>query len=221
MSSSSKEQQFWNAAHAGDLELVKTLAADTTLDVNWQDPRYFLTHLSVACWGGQVSVVEFLFKQPKVDVNKPNNNECTPFYVACHKSHKEVVSLLLVDKRIDVNKPNKMGTSPFFYACLVGYAELVKLLVADKRIDINKPNNNTSTSLWIASQNGHLSIVQLMLASGQEVRFFEMAQELPLELQMVLCNRAFGAGEDIVLTKDSESAFKRLGRLRTKEDEAS
>ena len=30
-------------------------------------------------------------------------------------------------------------------------------------------------------------------------RFFEMSRRLPMELQMMLCNRVFGAGKDIVL----------------------
>jgi len=46
----------------------------------------------------------------------------------------------------------------------------------------------------------------------------KMAQKLPMELQMMLCNRAFGAANDTVLTKQSEPAFKRLGKLLAKED---
>ena len=44
-------------------------------------------------------------------------------------------------------------------------------------------------------------------------RFFEMSRRLLMELQMMLCNRVFGAGKDRVLRKNSEPAFKRLGRL--------
>ena len=43
--------------------------------------------------------------------------------------------------------------------------------------------------------------------------FFMIARRLPMELQMMLCNRVFGAGKDIVLTKHSEPAFKKLGKL--------
>ena len=49
-------------------------------------------------------------------------------------------------------------------------------------------------------------------ASNMAARFFKMAQYLPMELQMVLYNRAFGAGKNSVLTKHSEPAFKKLGR---------
>jgi len=44
-------------------------------------------------------------------------------------------------------------------------------------------------------------------------RFFQIARCLPMELQMVLCNRVFGARKNSVLTKHSEPAFKKLGRL--------
>ena len=44
-------------------------------------------------------------------------------------------------------------------------------------------------------------------------RFFLIAQRLPLELQMMLCNRAFRSERDIVLKKHSEVAFKKLGKL--------
>ena len=47
--------------------------------------------------------------------------------------------------------------------------------------------------------------------NNKEARFFQIARCLPMELQMMLCNRVFGAGKDIVLTKPSELAFKKLG----------
>jgi len=49
--------------------------------------------------------------------------------------------------------------------------------------------------------------------SKEAARFFPIARCLPMELQMVLCSRLFGSGKDIVLTKHSEPAFKKLGRL--------
>ena len=41
-------------------------------------------------------------------------------------------------------------------------------------------------------------------------RFFAIAVKLPMDLQMVLCNRIFGSGKDIVLTKSSEPGFRKL-----------
>jgi len=41
-------------------------------------------------------------------------------------------------------------------------------------------------------------------------RFFNIAAQLPLELQMVLCFRLAGSAKEIILGKDSEVAFKEL-----------
>ena len=49
-------------------------------------------------------------------------------------------------------------------------------------------------------------------------RFFVVAEKLPMELQMVLANRVFGAGKDGVLRKVSEKAFRKLGRVLAGED---
>ena len=44
-------------------------------------------------------------------------------------------------------------------------------------------------------------------SSNKASRFFVIAQLLPMELQMALCNRAFGS------SKNSEPAFKKLGKV--------
>jgi len=51
------------------------------------------------------------------------------------------------------------------------------------------------------------------LSFHKTARFFQIAQALPMELQMMLCNRVFGAGKNNVLTQHSEPAFKKLGKL--------
>jgi hypothetical protein len=41
-------------------------------------------------------------------------------------------------------------------------------------------------------------------------RFFLIAKQLPIELQMVLCNRSCGVAKDIILRRHSEPAFKKI-----------
>ena len=43
-------------------------------------------------------------------------------------------------------------------------------------------------------------------------RFFNIASQLPLELQMVVSYRVLGSAKEIVHGKDSEVAFKELAR---------
>jgi len=43
-------------------------------------------------------------------------------------------------------------------------------------------------------------------------RFFSIAAQLPLELQMVLCYRIVRSGKEIIPGKESEAAFKELAK---------
>jgi len=108
--------------------------------------------------------VQFLRTLPTVDVNKPQKEGCTPFYVACQQGHKEVVSLLMADLRIDVNKPADGGFTPFYIACQQGHKEVMSLLLADMRIDVNKPRDTGATPFLIACENGHKEVVSMLMA---------------------------------------------------------
>lgn len=44
-------------------------------------------------------------------------------------------------------------------------------------------------------------------------RFFHIMRQLPLELQMITCNRVYGSVGSLVLTKESEPAFKMMMKL--------
>ena len=47
-------------------------------------------------------------------------------------------------------------------------------------------------------------------AAARATRFFEMASNLPMELQMLLCHRVVGSMKQNVLHEESEAAFKAL-----------
>jgi len=152
--SESKEQQLWDACTSSDLELVKRLASDSAVNVNWGDSEYDRTPFFRACGQGHVSVVQFLLKHPQVDVNKPNKDGATPFYIACQKGHKEVAALLLANTRVGVTQPMNAGRTPFYVACQQGHKEVVALLLSDTRIDVNKPENNGFTPFHMSSGEG-------------------------------------------------------------------
>ena len=52
-------------------------------------------------------------------------------------------------------------------------------------------------------------------AHSDSRRFFKITSQLPLDLQMVLCNRIFGSPRDIILSKYSEPGFQLLTRTTT------
>jgi hypothetical protein len=46
-----------------------------------------------------------------------------------------------------------------------------------------------------------------------ESRFFSMTEQLPIELQMLVCNAAFEIASSIVLSRDVEASIARNRRL--------
>jgi hypothetical protein len=53
---------------------------------------------------------------------------------------------------------------------------------------------------------------RLLSLGTDAIRFFSMVQKLPMELQMVLCYRAYGSSKEYILSKKSEAAFISLAR---------
>ena len=49
-------------------------------------------------------------------------------------------------------------------------------------------------------------------------RFFNITRVLPIELQMVVCNRLFGSARDLIRAVRSEAAFKRMDQRITQLD---
>jgi len=162
--SKSKEEILWQACTDGDFETVKELADDPIVEVNWGDQEYCRTPFYRACFFGRTSVVEYLMRNPRVDVVKQQSQGATPFFIACQQGHKEVVSLLLAEQRTDPNRQNDIGVTPLFIACQEGHEEVISLLLADPRIDFNTPTNDGATPFFTACSFGHRGIVSAMLA---------------------------------------------------------
>ena len=160
----SEEQRLWQACTDGDLKIVKELADDPAVDVNWVGEDRGDTPLHRACRFGYLETVKVLLAQEKIGVNKRNRGGAGPFNIACQEGHKEVVSLLSADPRIDPNKLDHDSYTPIFIAWCNGHKEVVSLLLADPRIDPNQANDKGSTPFFMACQEGHKEVVSLLLA---------------------------------------------------------
>jgi len=58
-------------------------------------------------------------------------------------------------------------------------------------------------------------IINEKTAHSHTKRFFKITSQLPLDPQMVLCNRIFGSPRDIILSRASEPGFQLLTRTTT------
>jgi len=59
------------------------------------------------------------------------------------------------------------------------------------------------------------AVINERTARSDTKRFFGITSRLPLEIQMVLCNRIFGSTRDIILSRYSEPGFQLLTRTTT------
>jgi len=163
MSNLPRVQRLWLAASEGNLELVKELASDRAVDVNWCDAEFQRTPFYRACFYGHRGVVEYLLGHPRVDVTLIQSQGCSPFFIACQNGHVKVVSVLLADPRIDVNQKTQHEASPFFIACQNGHVEVVTLLLGYFRIEVNSPKNLGISPFYIACENGQTGVVAQLL----------------------------------------------------------
>lgn len=126
---------------------------------------YGNTALSEAAGNGHEKVVTILLKQAGTEIDKANNDLCTPLYRAVANGHKSVVQLL-IKSGSDVDKASRSGRSPALLACWSGQAECLEILMTNKA-NINKTDNDKWSCLFSACANNHLSCLDLLLKNRQ------------------------------------------------------
>ena len=111
----SKEEQLWQAATAGNLDCVRELAEDPGVDVNWADKEMKRTPLYRASGHNWPAIVEYLLRNPRTLVNQQMAEGASPFFIACQGGWKDIVILLLADPRVDVELPDDHNSSPLWH----------------------------------------------------------------------------------------------------------
>ena len=87
---------FNRACKEGNLEQVKYLIKNTSLNINRQD-NHSNTGFHYACIKGHLSIVEYCIKNTNLNVNIQNNNKNTGFHYACLNGHLAIVEYFKVD----------------------------------------------------------------------------------------------------------------------------
>jgi ankyrin repeat protein len=160
----SKELVFWTAATEGNLDLVKQLAQDSSLDINWGDGDHQRTPFYRACGHGRLEIVKYLLKDPRIDVNKKNTNKGSPFNIACQQNDLDIMEVLLGDPRVEVNiQKEDTGVTCLLLACERERIPVAKMLLEHPRIDVNLPDHDGMTAFSLACENGSVELVSIML----------------------------------------------------------
>jgi len=233
--SKSKEEKLWQACTDGDLEIVKELANDDAVNVNWIGEEKGDTPLHRASRLGHLEIAKVLLAHPEIEVSQGNKGDASPFFIACQIGRKEMVSLLLADPRVDPNKPDVVlvsisvpedETEEAFLRRQISGPLCADMIDESERDPVAVRNRLRCQPGLREYYIGHLFallifhsdnfvVINERTAPSDTRRFFRITSRLPLDLQMALCNRAFRSPKDIVLSRDSEPYFQCLGRSGT------
>ena len=170
-----------------------------------------------------VEVVKLLLVHPNINVNLKDSDDTLPFHLVVTMA--KCLLFKCCWRILDVTLEDGSGRTPLWWASREGHLEIIEWFFASGRDlgDINeqkgKWGGNVYTALEMArdfkrkaplTNTTPLSAAWFLTADPDTVRFFAIASELPIELQMMLCHRVFDSKEQSILRQDSEAAFKSL-----------
>ena len=201
--------------------VIPLLLAHPDIDVNVRG-RYAETPFYRAC-NGYTSCVREMLKDSRVKVNEPNQHGYTPLYWAAWYGHLDVIKWLIASGReMDLGTPGNFGTDVIGAAMENDRTEVVTLLEKFKS-DAVKTRSEVRLEIGWYNEAAEMFAMVVFVSDGllktkatgvkaraKRTRFFNIASQLPLELQMVLCYRVVQSAKEIIPGKESEVAFQEL-----------
>jgi len=158
-----------------------------------------------------------MLKDSRVKVNEPDKDGETPLWRAAREGHLEVIRWWIASGReIDLEEPGDSKTDAIGVAKKYGKTEVVTLLERFKT-DAAKTRHAMRVELGWYDEAAKMFALVVFVSDGllqvkdttttPAARYFSIAAQLPLELQMVLCFRQVGSDKEIIPGNDSEVAF--------------
>jgi len=132
------EKQLWRACERCNAEQVRRILDERPdVDVNWANYEcYDFTPLHIACTRGDQAVIVELLGHPRIDVNRLDANDMSPFMLSCQVGRVRPLRVLLPDPRVNLNLYTPRGSTGIWYASCFGKAQAVMAIMASGR-DIN------------------------------------------------------------------------------------
>ena len=211
------------ACSYGRDDVIPLLLAPPEIDVNLEDSEGFSPVMS-SCFDGRTSCVRELLKDSRVKVNEADNYGCTPVFLAALYGYLDVIKWWIASGReLDLGEPgNVYNTDVIGIATKYDKTEMVALLERFKE-NMEETRHVMRTELgWYDEAAAEMFALVVFVTdeflqvkdtpTTPPARFFNIVNQLPLELQMVICYRFAGSSKEIIPGHDSEVAFKELAQ---------
>jgi len=212
-----------DACDLGDTSspVIPLLLAHPGIDVNVKDSGGWTPFLYACC--GSITCVREMLKDSRVKVNEPNWNGATPLWYAAYYGHLDMIKWWIASGReMNLGTPGDAKTDAIGVARRTVKQEVVALLERFKS-DAVKTRHAARVELgWYEKLAAEMFALVVFGSDGllqikdttpsPAARYFSIATQLPLELQMVLCFRQVGSAKEIIPGTEREAAFKELAR---------
>ena len=163
MSHKCQQTKLFDAAKDGNIEVVRTLLKDDTIDVNWSCGS---VALYIACQDNHRDIAELLLDHG-VDIELSSKNPTwTPLMSASHKGSLSTLQLLL-NRGANVNHQDIHGDSALHVVSCESGNEEEKVACVEELLnhgaDLNIKNKFGKTPLYLAKNWGRTGIVDVLL----------------------------------------------------------
>lgn len=225
---------FYVACHNGHIRIIKLLLKEDRVDVNKEEQGHGNTPFSIVCKQKNIEGVKLLIKNPRLNLNAPINQQ--QFAKAVESNEMELVELFLaiasrnqeLREWIQAEFRNNRDTWINNECLNKEFPELLKSDASEK--DFRKKAANLYTKHFVAFKSAAIFAAFVLLSDGfvrikseeemvnatqEEMslwknwkRLSKIAESLPMDLQMVVALRALDSGKNVILSKDSEEAFR-------------
>jgi ankyrin repeat protein len=207
-----------------NFDLVKMILANPQIDVNIKCdlhlPGVGQTPFSLACENNSIEVIELLLSDPRVDVNMPDSRFNTALWWAASMGRMGVVKLLLTHERDisweaqDMKNLKEIWKYSDIHALIHKFYENPVFVRHQLRLQLKISTALSATlfALVVFLCDELLEVHNVFVHASaayklKEQKFFDITRQLPMELQMIVCNMAYGLNRQHILTKHSEPAF--------------
>ncbi|KAM4752205.1 ankyrin repeat and death domain-containing protein 1B isoform 8-T8 [Cyanocitta cristata] len=173
------------AAWTGNLDIMRKLVKAGADQKAKNEEGMNVLHF--AAQSNSIKIVDYFLQDLHLnDLNKPDGNEETPFYLAVEGGHEKCAELLL-EAGSDINVLTQNNTSALQVAIQNGHLSLVTFLI-DKNIDLIPKPEQKNSPLHLAVISNNLPVVKSLLDANHDINSLNHRQETPLHLAADLGN---------------------------------